>query len=200
MIKMKFLILVLCSLAVAQQTTLTPLGPNGGIVSLLKGSSDDAVVFAVVRENGLYRSVNGGENWNKVFVPNLNPQFSIINDIAFHPQPTNNTVLMATSIGLYISNDKGSTWTAPPLLPQWLSPKFSVAFTPANSQVVFGSDEAGVLRSNDGGKNWFPVKGSTNLLDSPIYKIAVHPTDSVNIRVLASTGFSDTVGIFNAVC
>ena len=193
MSKIKFLILLLCGIAVAQQTKLTTLGPNGGIVSLLKGSLDDAVVFAVVQGNSLYRSSDGGENWKKVFAPNLNGKTVTINDIAFHPQ-SSNTILMATSIGLFASSDQGLNWTPP--IPQWLSPKFSVAYVPANSNVVFGSDEYGVLRSNDGGKNWFPVKGSSNLLDRPIYKIAVHPSDSINIRVLASTGFSDTVGIF----
>lgn len=184
---------MLCSITFAQQTKLTALGPNGGIVSLLKGSLDDKVIFAVVRENGLYRSTDGGENWGRVIGPNLNGNLVTINDIAFHPQ-SSNTILMATTIGLFYSNDMGANWTAPSL--NLLSPKLSVAYTPANSNVVFGSDENGVLRSNDGGKTWFPLKDNFYFDNRPVYKIVVHPSDSVNIRVLASTGFSDTVGIF----
>lgn len=176
----------------AQQTKLTALGPNGGIVSLLKGSPDDAVVFAVIQNSGLYRSIDGGGSWNKVLITNLNTQSVTINDIAFHPQ-SSNIILMATSNGLYSSSDQGVTWSTTTAFP---SPKLSVVFTPANSKVVFGSDEAGVLRSDDGGKTWFPLKDNSYFGNRPIIKIAVHPSDSINIRVLASTGFTDTVGVF----
>ncbi len=180
------------SLLFAQQSSIIPLGPSGGIITHLTGSPSDDIVFAVVKGSGLYRSVNGGESWNLVASATNDFSNLVIGQITIHPF-SSNTVLMTTSKGLYTSNDKGVTWTAPATFP---SPTHSVKFAPANPNIVFGSDDNGVLRSNDGGKTWFPLKDNVYFGNRAIYNITVHPSDVTNIRLIVSTSFGDTTALF----
>ncbi|MBP6673271.1 MAG: hypothetical protein KA247_08985, partial [Bacteroidetes bacterium] len=100
----------------AQQSALTALGPSGGIVTHLTGSLLDDVTLAAVKDKGLFRSTNGGESWHIVPSPNNIFQYLTIGQISFHPD-NSDIVLMATSVGLYTSIDKGSSWNAPTLFP-----------------------------------------------------------------------------------
>lgn len=176
----------------SQQSNLTALGPDGGIITFLKGSLSDDVVFSVVQGKELYRSANGGESWNKVVVPIVSSNSYDINSVTLHPY-SSDTVFVTTSAGLLRSNDKGISWMLNSNLPY---PKNNVVYALGNPNVIFGSDNAGVLRSNDGGKTWQPLKDNIYFGNRPIYKIAVHPFDNINFRVIVSTGFNDTAGLF----
>lgn len=186
----------------AQIATITGLGPEGGIITLLKGRPDDAVVFAVVNETHLYRSLDGGSWWEKVYLPEPNSpgndgnnQFNkwvSIKDIAFHPE--SDTILIATSMGFYRSTDRGDSWAQVNTFP---SPRVCVKYVPSNPTIIFGSDEQGVLVSTNGGDTWEPRKDNF-IGNRYIRSIAIHPAD-VNLqsmRLLATTDFYDTTGIF----
>jgi photosystem II stability/assembly factor-like uncharacterized protein len=185
-------VIVVGGLLHAQQSTFTALGPLGGVVTHLTGSLSDDVTFAVVKDNGLYRSTDGGESWRIVPSPNNIFQQLTIGQITVHPT-NSNVVLMTTSMGLFTSNDKGATWSMPSTSP---SPTHSVKFVPSNPSILFGSDDGGVLRSTDGGKTWFPLKDNKYFGNRPIYNITVHPTDVSNIRLIVSTAFDDTTALF----
>ncbi|KAB2923619.1 MAG: choice-of-anchor D domain-containing protein [Bacteroidetes bacterium] len=190
-------ILFLLSAAFAQNVTITPLGPSGGIITLLKASADDAAVLAVVAEGPMVRSVDGGFTWSTVasFLPtgagNQRPEIA---DIAFHPY-SSDTVLAATTAGLYRSSDRGATWT---FISGGPTPRYSVRYAPANPAIVIGSDGAGVLRSTDGGWSWSPLKDNTFFGNRPVRRVAVHPADAepFSMRIAATTTFDDTTGIF----
>ncbi|MFZ4619646.1 MAG: VPS10 domain-containing protein [Bacteroidota bacterium] len=185
-------VIALSGLLFAQQPALTALGPSGGMITHVTGSFLDDVTFAVVKENGLYRSTDGGESWRFVTTPNNIFQNLTIGQISIHPY-NSNVVLIATSKGLYTSTDKGSTWNAPAAFP---SPTHSVKFVPANPAIIYGSDDAGVLRSTDGGKNWNPLKDNIYFGNRPVYNIAIHPSDAGNIRMIVTTSFNDTTAMF----
>jgi photosystem II stability/assembly factor-like uncharacterized protein len=185
-------VIVVGGLLHAQQSTFTALGPLGGTVTHLTGSLLDDVTFAVVRDNGLYRSSDGGDSWHIVHSPNNIFQQLTIGQITVHPSNAD-YVLMTTSMGLFTSTDKGVSWSPPSSSP---SPTHSVKFVPSNPSMLFGSDNSGVLRSTDAGKSWFPLKDNRYFGNRPIYNITVHPTDVTNIRLIVSTAFDDTTGLF----
>ncbi|MEW5797742.1 MAG: choice-of-anchor D domain-containing protein [Bacteroidota bacterium] len=186
--------MLLSGIVFSQTASVTSLGPEGGIVSHLQGSLNDDVVIAVVREHDLYRSSDGGNSWTIIDIPALQTNQGVIFDITFHPN-SSDTILLPTSFGLYRSNDKGLNWFAVQGFP---TPKFSVRYAPSLPSVLFGSDEGGVLRSTDGGNTWQPMKDAMYFGNRPIFKVSIHPGDNVlsTMRVAATTGFEDTVGIF----
>lgn len=193
---MKWIILFLVSLGeflVAQKAVVTPLGPEGGVISLLNGSLDDEVVLAVVRETGLYRSIDGGNTWKGLSVPSLPTTGVDFHDIVFHPV-SSDTVFLVTSLGCYKSSDKGQTFSK---VTSTISPTQSIIFSPANPSIVFGADTNGPLKSTDGGNTWIALKDNFYFGNRFVSHIAVHPSDTGNsIRILAATGFADTVGLF----
>ncbi|MHB1048982.1 MAG: FlgD immunoglobulin-like domain containing protein [Bacteroidota bacterium] len=185
----------LCLLATAQPAKITSLGPDGGIITGLEGSLTDAVVLAVVDERILYRSIDGGESWNAVTLPSSSLQESIaIRDIEIHPLYPD-TMFLGTSQGLLRSMNGGLSWSFVPTFP---FPRFNIRYAPGNFSVLIGSDEAGVLRSTDGGNSWMPLKDNIFFGDRLVRRVAIHPSDGTpaSMRILATTGFEDTTGIF----
>jgi photosystem II stability/assembly factor-like uncharacterized protein len=126
---------------------------DGGVhwAALSAGMRDDSDVFAIVVDrrqptrvfvgacSGLYRSVNGGGNWTRLDEPRT--YFVVQN-------PSNTKILFAgTSSGFFQSPDNGVTWRK-------VSPHVvrGMAFDRSRAGRIFlASEDAGVLRSNDGG-------------------------------------------------
>lgn len=185
----------LCLLASAQPAKITSLGPDGGIISCLEGSLNDAVVLAVVDERRLYRSIDGGDSWHAIALPASAFQESPeIRDIEFNPLFPD-TIFLATSGGLLRSATGGTSWSYMPVSP---SPRFTVRYAPGNPSIMIGSDEAGVLRSTDGGNSWMPLKDNIYFGNREVRHVAIHPADSnpSAMRIVATTGFYDTTGVF----
>lgn len=185
---------LLSGIAFSQPANISPLGPAGGVISHIEGSLNDNVVVIVVREREVYRSTNGGDTWTQIPIPALQTNQATIHDLVLHPF-SSDTIFLPTSLGLYRSNDKGVSWFAVQGFP---TPKFSVHYAAGLPNVLFGCDEAGVLRSTDGGATWQSMKDGIYFGNRPIFRVAIHPADNnlSTMRVVATTGFEDTVGIF----
>jgi photosystem II stability/assembly factor-like uncharacterized protein len=197
MIMSKYLAIIAlcCCIGRAQTAVVTPLGPDGGIVTLLEGSLLDDVVFAVVNSNRLYRSVDGGLSWNSIVLPvsQFGQQFSI-RDIEIHPVNPD-AIFLATTHGLLHSTNRGMTWTLRQSTP---FPSTGIRYSPANFSILIGSDNEGVLLSSDGGTTWMPLKDNQYFGNRRVRMVAVHPADNnpAAMRIIATTGFDDTTGIF----
>ncbi|MBI2427947.1 MAG: choice-of-anchor D domain-containing protein [Ignavibacteriales bacterium] len=187
-------VMLLSSILYSQTASISPLGPEGGVISHLQGSLTDDVVIAIVRERDLYRSSDGGDSWTKIDIPAIQSNQAVIHDLTFHPL-SSDTILLPTSFGLYRSADKGLSWIAVQGSP---TPKYSVQYAPSLPSVLFGSDDGGVLRSTDGGNTWQPMKDGAYFGNRPIFRISIHPGDNIlsTMRVAATTGFEDTIGVF----
>ena len=109
---------------------------------------------------GLYRSEDGGKTWYVVSDEGL-----VVNSIVLHPQRPNRIVLGIEGDGVYLSNDRGKTFTR---TSDGLHNLRIAAVTPdplekdrVYAAVVFGGAASGIYRSNDAGKHWEKASRAT---------------------------------------
>lgn len=164
-------------------------------------------IFGKNTERGVFRSRDGGANWEKVLYKN---DQTGANEIAF--DPSNPTIMYAAlwqskrgphylssggeSSGLYKSVDGGSTWESisqKPGLPVGLLGKIEVAVSPANGNRIWAMVEnknGGIFRSDDAGETWSQINTDKNLWQRPWYfsEITADPKD-MNTLYVMNVGF-----------
>jgi photosystem II stability/assembly factor-like uncharacterized protein len=159
-----------------------------GVQGALWGPSD---------ERGVYKTIDGGETWEKIFYLNENTGCSeLIMD------PSNPDVLYASfwehrrtawsfssggeSSALYKSTDAGKTWNKIHNgFPKGKLGRIAVAVSPSSTNVLYSviesedASKSGMYRSDDGGATWKHTNGDFGLTVRPFYfsRIVVHPTN-----------------------
>lgn len=137
-------------------------------------------LYKPTEERGVYRSMDGGETWERILFANENAgAVELIMD------PSNPRVLYASTwrirrtpyslesggegSSIWKSTDGGDTWTEIMMnegLPKGPIGIIGLAVSPVNSERVFAIIEAndgGVYRSDDGGETWRKVNSSRAL-------------------------------------
>ena len=159
--------------------------------------------FAPNEERGLYRSKNGGKDWEKVL--SISPKTGVV-EIAMDPQ--NPRILFAAAwtvqrkpwtiisgseeSGLYKSINGGDTWTkVTGGLPEGVVGKIGVTVSPANPNRIWAiveAEEGGLFRSDDGGQTWQLLKTNQTrrLYQRPWYYMHIYadPIDAQKLYVL----------------
>ncbi len=161
-------------------------------------------LFADTDERGVYKSVDGGQNWKKVlFANNKTGAVDLIID------PNNSRILYATTwtirrtpyslssggegSALWKSTDSGETWTnisANKGLPSGVWGISGVTVSPQNSDRVWAIIEnksGGVYRSDDAGKTWQKLNSERSLRQRAWYYT----------RIYADTQDEDVVYVVN---
>ncbi|HEX2645547.1 MAG TPA: glycosyl hydrolase [Thermoanaerobaculia bacterium] len=145
-------------------------------------------------ERGVFKTTDGGKTWKKVLYVDADTGCS---DIDVDPQDP--TILYAgmwqfrrtpysfnsggKGSGLYMSNDGGENWRLIRNgLPEGEKGRIAVAVAPSRPSVVYAlveSESTALYRSDDVGKSWARVNGSSNVQVRPFYfaQIVVDPTD-----------------------
>ncbi len=173
--------------------------------------TDPNLVYVVVignpwvpnEERGLYRSKDGGENWEKIL--NISPKTGFA-DLAM--DLNNPRVLYASAwtaqrkpwtiisgseeSALYKTSDGGNTWRIlKGGLPEGVVGKIGVAVSPANSERVWAlveAKEGGLFRSDDAGETWSLLKTNQKrrLYQRPWYymHIFADPKDQQKVYIL----------------
>ncbi len=137
--------------------------------------ADPKVLWAwnVSGRPGLYRSQDGGRQWEYLDDPGLRGVFSL----AAHPQRAN-VVLAGTVRGLFMSEDAGRSWRP---FSEALSslPVTVIEVHPKNPQIIYAyaaKPDLGLIRSEDGGKQWGSVGFFLGDRDA-IANLALDPVD-----------------------
>ncbi len=178
--------LLLCSLLLsfglgAQQTTsffqhfkaiaprnIGPAGMSGRITAIDVNPLNKDIIFAGAASGGLWRSMNGGINWQPVFdaqptasigavaINDINPSVIWVGTGEGNPRNSANY-----GNGIYRSLDGGDTWQHMGL--EKTKAIHRILLHPSNPNLVYAAafgdmwgpgPDRGVYRSTDGGKNW----------------------------------------------
>ena len=175
----------------------TDSGKNWRLIK--DGMIDDSDVFAVTidRQNpdhvvasacsGIYESFNKGEKWAKI--QGIPAQSRRTRDILQHPSKPG-TIYAATTEGFWMTSDAGKGWA---LTTQRDLEINSIAVHPDEPNRVFiGTNNYGVMVSNDGGKNFKST--NENFSSRFTYSITADAEDSN--RLYATTQNTATSGGF----
>jgi photosystem II stability/assembly factor-like uncharacterized protein len=168
--------------------------------------------FGPNAERGVFRSTDGGKNWEKVLYKDENTGAI---DVAFDPQNPN--ILFASlwevrrtpwtlssggpGSGLYRSNDGGTTWKHLEQhgLPNGPYGRVGVAVAPNSDRVytiIEAKEGGGLYRSDDGGDSWQLVNGNHGLYQRPWYymHVVADPQDPDTVYVADVEFFKSTDG------
>jgi photosystem II stability/assembly factor-like uncharacterized protein len=174
--------------------------------------------FGPNTERGVFRSTDGGKNWEKVLYKDENTGAI---DIAFDPRNAN--ILFASlwetrrtpwslssgglGSGLYRSTDGGTTWKRLEEhgLPKGPYGRIGLAVAASSDRVyaLVEAKEGGLYRSDDGGDSWKLVNGNHSLYQRPWYymHVTADPQDAETVYILDVEFFKSTDGgrTFNKV-
>ena len=143
----------------------TDAGTNWHLIK--DGMIDDSDVFAITIDSvnpdhvvasacsGIYESTNAGEKWAKI--QGIPSQSRRTRDIMQHPSRPG-TIFAATTEGFWMTSDGGKKWA---MTTQRNLEINSIAVHPDNPNRVFiGTNNYGVMVSNDGGKSFNPTNAN----------------------------------------
>ncbi|CAN5469914.1 hypothetical protein BH10ACI3_BH10ACI3_11640 [soil metagenome] len=143
----------------------TDAGKNWRLIK--DGMIDDSDVFSVTLDprnpehviasacSGIYESQNGGNKWAKI--QGIPSQSRRTRDLMQHPTIAG-TVYAATTEGFWMTTNGGKSWS---LTTQRNLEINSIAVHPSEPNRVFiGTNNYGVMVSNDGGRNFVPTNDS----------------------------------------
>jgi photosystem II stability/assembly factor-like uncharacterized protein len=175
----------------------TDSGKNWRLIK--NGMIDDSDVFAINIDprnpehiiasacSGIYESQNAGEKWAKI--QGIPSQSRRTRDILQHPSVAG-TIYAATTEGFWMSSTSGKTWS---LTTQRDLEINSIAVHPDEPNRVFiGTNNYGVMVSNDGGRNFVQTNGNF----SSRFTYFVTPDASQPNRFYAATHNTATGGGF----
>ena len=175
----------------------TDSGKNWRLIK--DGMIDDSDVFAIDLDprdpdhiiasacSGIYESQNAGEKWAKI--QGIPSQSRRTRDIMQHPSIAG-TVFAATTEGFWMSTTGGKTWS---LTTQRNLEINSIAVHPdVPNRVFIGTNNYGVMVSNDGGSNFVP----TNFSFTSRFTYSITPDTTQPNRLYALTHNVATGGGF----
>lgn len=159
---------------------------DSDMFSVLVNPKDPDILYASAC-TGVYKSVNGGRLWAKLTKgPTGEARRTRI--LEFSPDDPQ-VVYAGTTLGLFVTDDAGDSWR------QLISDVVvnAVAIHPDDSRVVLvGTDDAGVLRSENGGSTFVPT--NEGFIHRHISALSLDPEDPKSLY--AAVSFDSRYGGF----
>ena len=178
---------------------------------LLKGSHISSVhqetmrggLFAGVHGNGLYASMDGGQNWELKVYGLKHPHVYTVNSV----QRNGDLVLYAGTepAHLYQSTDYGESWEELPALSsvpgteKWTFPAppheahvKQLTFDPRDDRVIFACvEQGGLFKSTDAGQSWHEVTGYSGPQDifyNDCHRLVCRPANPDELYMTSGDG------------
>lgn len=151
-------------------------------------SAADADILFGAFQGSLYRSTDGGENWDFATAEGLPAQGFCWGVPCLHADPHDpNRIYAGTPGGLMRSDDQGERWTE--VTGGTAGAVVSVAVAPDDAQLLIAhTQHYGVARSVDAGETWESINTGLDLADGEaVFQFVFDPEDA-NRVFLATTG------------
>jgi len=126
-------------------------GPYGGsVLTIAIHPFDNQVIYIGTVENGIYKTTDGGENWNHIDNGGL---FSTMRVVAIHPFAPD-TLYAASTDGMFKSTNASADWAMlyPPQYPQ--NPIRAFLIHPTEPNLLFAGGPANEWISTNSGQTW----------------------------------------------
>ena len=172
--------------AFAAEPTWSRGGPEQGAVTVLAADPQHpTTVYAGTLDGGIWKTTDGAAHWKPAYagLPAVSGRFASINAIAVDPALPSR-VYAAMDIGLYLSDDAGTSWSESGA--GVLDGKFLnvLAIDPVSSSTVFVGTSRGVYVSHNAGASWSP--SNSGLVDSGgqtpnVLSLAIEPGASAGM-------------------
>jgi photosystem II stability/assembly factor-like uncharacterized protein len=159
--------------------------------------------WAATEERGVYRSIDGGANWERVLFINMDTGVSFLSMDASNPRVIYaamwdhrrepwNVRSGGPGSGLYKTTDGGDSWQKLEQGLPSLMGNTGISVSRANPDRVWAMIEAvdgGVFRSDDAGQTWKHVNDDPGIRDRGWYytHIFADPQDEMTVYVLAAS-------------
>ncbi len=147
--------------------------------------AQDQTLFAISHEHGIFKSSDGGNQWQPTDFPVRSTTFEPYRLAISPAYAQDQTLFVATGFSLHRSTDGGQTWqnlSAIPSQSGFAAEQIAISPEFATDQTVLVSTSEGILRSTDGGDQWEAV--------------LTRPEEAGRSRVLTFSPTSDSVYVW----
>ena len=128
----------------------------GGRVSVQSATGNNQILFALIERKdsrgAIFKSMNGGQNWNMVYDGKssfFNSQGYYNNFISINPSNVNH--VLAGGIELWQTNNGGNNWNS---YSNMHVDQHHAVFAPSLNNIIYLANDGGIYKSTNSGQNW----------------------------------------------
>ena len=174
-----FLAFLTCSTTALAESAWSVVGPAGGDArsfASFPGEPDHLLLGTT--NSWIYESLDEGASWHRL--AKLGNQDGLVLDSIVVDSADPSTIYVGAwknsdDGGLWISHDRGRSWTASPRFAG--QPVHALVQAPSNPQILFAGTLLGVFRSTDGGVTWGQISPLSSREIHEIESLAVDPAN-----------------------
>jgi photosystem II stability/assembly factor-like uncharacterized protein len=166
--------------AFAAPTAWSSIGPDGGDARRFAfDPRDPNTLYLGTTNSWIYVSTDGGSSWSRL--AKLAPSDNLVIDSLVVDRSDPHTLYAGVYVtdqsngGVYISHDRGHTWTEAESMRGQLV--FALTQAPSRSRVLVAGTLKGVFRSDDRGLHWKQISPPDSAEVHEVQSIAIDPYD-----------------------